>query len=99
MPTSSTGAVYDGSNAGTGGSDKRRAPRDADTQTTVRVPNDPSYNINRFLQGGGERPPPGLRQTQSETEAKQRMQELLHAFGAQFDHGGSSAQTVPKGDE
>ncbi|TFA98616.1 hypothetical protein CCMA1212_009486 [Trichoderma ghanense] len=90
-PASSTGAVYDGSVADTGASHKRQAPRDAGTQAAVRVPNDPSYNMNCFLQGGGERPPPGLGQAQSKAEAEQRMKELLRAFGAQFGHGASSA--------
>ncbi|KAL7815711.1 hypothetical protein V8C26DRAFT_401328 [Trichoderma gracile] len=91
MPTSSTGAAYDGSVAGTGGSNKRQPPRDAGSHAAVRVPNDPSYNVNRFLQGGDQRPPPGFGQAQSKAEAEQRMQELLRAFGAQFGHGGSSA--------
>ncbi|KAK1239400.1 hypothetical protein MKX07_008888 [Trichoderma sp. CBMAI-0711] len=91
MPASSTGAVYDGSIAGTGGSHRRQAPRDAGSHAAIRVPRDPSYNLNRFLQGSDERPPPGLGQAQSKAEAEQRMQELLRAFGAQFAQGGASA--------
>ncbi|KAL6877801.1 hypothetical protein HDV57DRAFT_518650 [Trichoderma longibrachiatum] len=92
MPTSSTGAVYEGSVAGTGGSDKRQAPRVAGSHAAVRVSDDdPSYNVNRFLQGSGERPPPGFGQAQSKAEAEQRMQQMLQAFGAQFGHGGGSA--------
>ncbi|KAL7802037.1 hypothetical protein V8C44DRAFT_362509 [Trichoderma aethiopicum] len=91
MPTSSTGAVYDGSVADTGGSNKPQAPRVAGSHAAVRVPSDPSYNLNRFLQGSGERPPPGFGQAQGKAEAQQRMQQMLHAFGAQFSRGGSSA--------
>ncbi|ETS02234.1 hypothetical protein M419DRAFT_130022 [Trichoderma reesei RUT C-30] len=91
MPTSSTGAVYDGSIAGSGGSHRRQPPRDAGSHGAIRIPRDPSYSLNRFLQGSDERPPPGLGQAQSEAEAEQRMQERLRAFGAEFAHGGTSA--------
>lgn len=74
-----------------GGSNKRQAPRVAGSHAAIRVPDDPSYNMNRFLQGSGERPPPGFGQALSKAEAGQRMQQMLHAFGAQFSRGGSSA--------
>ncbi|EHK16069.1 uncharacterized protein TRIVIDRAFT_228001 [Trichoderma virens Gv29-8] len=82
---SSRSAVYNGS--------RDDSTRGAQTATFRAIPNNPTYNIDRFVGGNGQssRAPLGFSQKKAETTAiaqsQARASAVIHTFDTQFNPG------------